>query len=205
MSRFSMAFIVAVFLLNSDLSEAKTAANKLKKEVTMSTTATNPIVILETNKGPIEVELWEDKAPITVKNFLTYVDEKFYDETVFHRVIPKFMIQCGGMTADMKEKSTHAPIKNEASKDLANKKGTLAMARTSDINSASSQFFINLVDNGFLDHTGTGPQNYGYAVFGTVTKGMETVDAIAKVTTGNSGYHQDVPQEAVIIKSARRK
>jgi peptidyl-prolyl cis-trans isomerase A (cyclophilin A) len=201
MSRFNMAFIVAVFLLNSHLSDAKTT----KKGIPVTTTSANPIVLIETNKGPIEIELWEDKAPITVKNFLTYVDENFYDGTVFHRVIPKFMIQGGGMTADMKEKSTHAPIKNEASKELLNKKGTLAMARTSDINSASSQFFINLVDNGFLDHTGTGPQTFGYAVFGTVTKGMETVDAIAKVTTGNSGYHQDVPQEAVVIKSARRK
>jgi cyclophilin family peptidyl-prolyl cis-trans isomerase len=203
MSRFNMAFIVAIFLLNSHLPDAD--AKTTKKGIPVTTTSTNPVVLIETNKGPIEIELWEDKAPITVKNFLTYVDENFYNNTIFHRVIPKFMIQGGGMTADMKEKSTHPPIKNEASKELLNKKGTLAMARTSDINSASSQFFINLVDNGFLDHTGTGPQTFGYAVFGAVTKGMETVEAIAKVTTGNSGYHQDVPQEAVIIKSARRK
>lgn len=165
----------------------------------------NPVIIIETNKGNMEAELWEDKAPITVKNFLAYIEDKHYDGTIFHRVIPNFMVQGGGMTPDMKEKSTKAPIKNEASASLKNLRGTLAMARTMDINSATSQFFINHVDNDFLDHKGTGPQTFGYAVFGKVTKGLETLDGIAKVPTKDSGYHQNVPAEAVIITSIRKK
>lgn len=164
-----------------------------------------PVVIIETNKGTIEAELWEDKAPATVKNFLTYVDEKFYDNTVSHRVISNFMVQFGGMTQDLKEKKTHAPIKNEAQTELRNDRGTLAMGRTSDIHSATSHFFINQVDNEFLNHKGTGPQTYGYAVFGKVIKGLDVVDAIAKVPTGRSGYMDDVPKEPVIIKSISRK
>lgn len=165
----------------------------------------NPSVIIETNKGIMEAELWADKAPETVKNFLTYTDEKFYDNTVFHRVIPSFMVQGGGFTADMKQKQTKAAIKNEATSELKNVRGTLAMARTMDINSATSQFFINLVDNDFLNHTGTGMQTYGYAVFGKLTKGLDILDTIAKVPTGSSGPHENVPKEAVVILSIRKK
>lgn len=207
MSQLSSSFIVLLFLLNSNISvaktSAKTTANKSAKEGTKM--STYPVVILETSKGPMEIELWEDKAPITVKNFLTYVDEKFYDNTVFHRVISGFMIQGGGMTADLKEKSNHEQIKNEASAELQNLRGTLAMARTNVVDSATSQFFINHADNDFLNHKGKQPQNYGYAVFGKVTKGMETVDAIAQVKTGDKGFHQNVPIDPVVIKSARRK
>ncbi|MBY0385834.1 peptidyl-prolyl cis-trans isomerase [bacterium] len=165
----------------------------------------NPSVIIETNKGTMEAELWADKAPESVKNFLAYTDEKFFDNTVFHRVIPSFMIQGGGFTADMKQKQTKAAIKNEATSELKNVRGTLAMARTMDINSATSQFFINLVDNDFLNHTGTGMQTYGYAVFGKLTKGLDVLDAIAKVPTGSSGPHENVPKEAVVILSIRKK
>lgn len=208
LSRFSIAFIVGLFLLNSNLSMAAEKNGGLRKtaESKKGTIVSHPTVIIETNKGNIEAELWEDKAPITVKNFLTYADEKFYDNTIFHRVISGFMVQGGGMTADMKEKdSKHEPIKNEATNGALNERGTLAMARTMIVDSATSQFFINLVDNDFLDHKGKSPQTYGYAVFGKVTKGLETVDAIAKVATGNAGHHQNVPKEPVVIKSIRRK
>lgn len=167
--------------------------------------STNPVIEIQTNKGTIEAELWLDKAPATVQNFLTYAAEKYYDNTIFHRVIPHFMIQGGGFTPDMKEKTTHAAIKNEAKPELKNVKGTLAMARTMEVHSATSQFFINHVDNDFLDQKGTSPQNFGYAVFGKVIKGMEVIDAIAKVPTGNSGYHQDVPKEPVIIQTIKKK
>jgi len=177
---------------------AKTATHKKDNSV-------NATVIIETSKGTIEAELWGDKAPVTVANFLKYAEETFYDNTIFHRVISNFMVQGGGMTADMKEKSTHAAIVNEASSELKNLKGTLAMARTMDVNSATSQFFINLVDNSFLDHKGKTPQNYGYAAFGKVTKGMDVVEAMGKVATKSVGYHQDVPAEPLIIKSIRKK
>ncbi len=147
------------------------------------------------------MQLFDKQAPISVENFLRYVDEGFFDGTIFHRVIPGFMVQGGGLTADMKNKSGHAPIKNEATNGLKNKRGTLAMARTNDINSATSQFFINLVDNDFLDHK---PGNYGYAVFGRIDSGMDVVDAIAAVKTGNKGCYQDVPTETVTIESVRR-
>jgi peptidyl-prolyl cis-trans isomerase A (cyclophilin A)/peptidyl-prolyl cis-trans isomerase B (cyclophilin B) len=159
------------------------------------------MVILHTNYGDITVELDAAKAPKTVENFLQYVRDGHYNGTIFHRVIPGFMIQGGGMTADLKDKDNHEPIKNEATNGLKNKRGTLAMARTSDINSATSQFFINLVDNDFLDNKSG---NYGYAVFGRVDSGMDVVDAIAAVKTGNKGRYQDVPTETVVIESARR-
>lgn len=165
----------------------------------------HPVVIIETNKGTMEAELWDDKAPISVKNFLAYADEKFYNETIFHRVIPNFMIQGGGFTSDMKQKQTKAAIKNEATAELKNVRGTLAMARTMDINSATSQFFINHVDNDFLNHTGPGMQTYGYAVFGKVTKGLDVLDAIAKVTTTTVGPFENVPKEPVKIISIRKK
>lgn len=156
-------------------------------------------VLIETNKGNITIELNRDKAPISVENFLNYVRDGFYEQTIFHRVIPNFMIQGGGFSADMKQKTPATQIKNEADNGLKNARGTLAMARTQVVDSATSQFFINLVDNDFLDHQGKTPNGYGYAVFGRVTAGMEIVDSIAKVATRNQGSHQDVPKEPVII------
>jgi len=157
------------------------------------------MVILKTTMGDITVELDEANAPVSVKNFLEYVDEGFYDGTIFHRVIPGFMIQCGGMTKDMQRKRTKPPIKNEADNGLKNLRGTLAMARTNEVNSATSQFFINLKDNAFLDHGG---RDFGYAVFGKVTEGMDVVDRIAAVSTGKVQGHQNVPMEPVTIENA---
>jgi peptidyl-prolyl cis-trans isomerase B (cyclophilin B) len=162
---------------------------------------TNPIVLVKTSKGDITLELDAAKAPLTVANFLQYVGAGHYDGTIFHRVIPGFMIQCGGMTTEMKEKATQAPIKNEADNGLKNVRGTIAMARTSVVDSATSQFFVNLVDNDFLDHSAPTPRGWGYAVFGKVIGGMETVDIIARVPTGSRGAHADVPSEQVVIQS----
>lgn len=161
-----------------------------------------PSVRLQTNKGEICIELDRDKAPVSTENFLAYARENFYDQTIFHRVIPGFMIQGGGFTADMSQKKTKAPIKNEADNGLPNSRGTIAMARTQVVDSATCQFFINLVDNNFLDHKGQAPNAYGYAVFGKVTAGMDVVDAIAQVATGNRPPHQDVPLEPVSIEKA---
>ncbi|MGO8703518.1 MAG: peptidylprolyl isomerase [Candidatus Brocadiia bacterium] len=160
----------------------------------------NPVVVVETSEGAIKIELWPDKAPKTVENFLSYVDEKFYDGTIFHRVIEKFMIQGGGFTADMVQKKTHPPIKNEARADVKNARGTIAMARTGEVDSATAQFFINTVDNAFLNHAGESPRTFGYAAFGKVIDGMDIVDKIAKVQTGQG----DVPVSVVLIKSIRR-
>jgi cyclophilin family peptidyl-prolyl cis-trans isomerase len=159
------------------------------------------MVILTTSHGDITLELFEDKAPLTVANFLAYVDEGFFDGTVFHRIIPNFMIQGGSLTEGLQQKQTRAPIKNEADNGLSNLRGTLAMARTQVVDSATAQFFINLNDNYFLDH---GVRDFGYAVFGKVADGLDVVDAIAAVETGNQGMHQDVPLEHVFIESARR-
>jgi cyclophilin family peptidyl-prolyl cis-trans isomerase len=172
--------------------------------VSVALQAANPQVLLKTSKGDITIELFQDQAPISAKNFLSYVDEKFYDGTVFHRVIKGFMVQGGGMTPDLHEKSAKPPIKNEAGNGLKNKRGTLAMARTPEIDSATSQFFINLVDNTFLDHQQGDPDKFGYAVFGKVVTGMDIVDAIAAVPTGSKGMHKDVPREPVTILSATR-
>jgi cyclophilin family peptidyl-prolyl cis-trans isomerase len=150
--------------------------------------------------GSITVELDDEKAPITVKNFLDYAASGHYDGTIFHRVIDGFMIQGGGFTRAMDQKPTKAPIKNEASNGLTNKRGTIAMARTMVVDSATSQFFINLVDNDFLNFRAPTPQYYGYAVFGKVTDGMDVVDKIAKVKTGFAGPHQNVPEEPIVIK-----
>ena len=166
---------------------------------------TNPVVVMETNKGTVVMELWQDRAPITVENFLRYVDNNLYNNLTFHRVIPGFMIQGGGYDVNFVEMSGYAPIKNEASPTLRNDRGTLAMARTNVIDSATSQFFINLVDNDFLNQTGTSAQNFGYAVFGRVIEGMEVVDAISGVATGNQRQHQNVPVEPVIIQSITRR
>ena len=156
---------------------------------------------LETTKGNISIEVNEAAAPITSANFQKYVEEGFYDGTIFHRVIPNFMIQGGGFTSDMQQKATYAPIKNEASNGLKNLRGTVAMARTNNPDSATAQFFINVVDNAYLDYKG--PANPGYTVFGKVVEGMDVVDSIAKVKTIGKGGMQDVPAEPVIIKSAR--
>jgi len=159
------------------------------------------MIKFETSHGDFTVEVDEESAPLSAKNFLRYVDEGFYDGTIFHRVIPGFMIQGGGFTEDMSHKDGHAPIRNEADNGLRNQRGTLAMARTNDLHSATSQFFVNLVDNDFLDHR-TG--SFGYAVFGRVTAGLDVIDRIAKVKTGRRHGHDDVPAEAVVIRSARR-
>lgn len=160
------------------------------------------VVLMKTSKGDVTLELDADKAPDTVGNFLRYVDEGFYDGTVFHRVIKNFMIQGGGFTPDMKQKKTRDPIRNEAKNGLKNLRGTVAMARTSDPHSATAQFFINHKDNEFLDYPGQ--DGWGYAVFGKVTGGMEVVDAIAAVPTGTSGGFRDVPTEPVTILSVTR-
>lgn len=165
---------------------------------------TNPQVALHTNHGEIVIELDAEKAPKTVENFLHYLDEGFFDGTIFHRVIPGFMIQGGGFDAQMKQKGTHAPIANEAENGRKNLRGTLAMARTNDPHSATAQFFINLVDNAFLDFKSASGSGWGYAVFGKVLVGMDVVDKIAKTPTGNSGGHQDVPKETVLIERAER-
>ena len=164
----------------------------------------NPTVVIQTAQGAITAELWADQAPITVANFLQYLEAKAFDGTIFHRVIPGFMIQGGGFTPDMRQRPTSKPIKNEARADVPNRRGTLAMARTSVVDSATAQFFINLADNAFLNHTDETPRGFGYAVFGKVTAGMDVVDKIAQVRTGNSGPHQDVPVMAVVIQSVRR-
>ncbi|HYC36330.1 MAG TPA: peptidylprolyl isomerase [Usitatibacter sp.] len=161
-------------------------------------------VRLTTNHGAIVLELDEAKAPATVANFLSYVDAGHYDGTIFHRVIDGFMVQGGGFTRDMKQKPTQAPVKNEASNGLKNANYTVAMARTGVRDSATSQFFINVKDNAFLDYSGESPQGWGYAVFGKVVEGKDVVDKIRKVPTGNSGGHQDVPREAVVIEKAER-
>ena len=165
----------------------------------------NPVVVMETNKGTVRIELWADKAPITVANFLRYTDARFYNGLVFHRVIPDFMIQGGGFNPAMVQSSAFEPIKNEATAELKNTRGTLAMARTQVVDSASSQFFINLVDNAFLDHTDETARGFGYAVFGEVIEGMDIVDQIATVATGNAQGHQNVPLEPVIITTMRRE
>lgn len=162
--------------------------------------ASTPRVVLTTSLGQIELELDNQKAPISVKNFLSYVERGFYDNTIFHRVIPGFMIQGGGFVSSMQQKNTDAPIKNEADNGLKNLRGTIAMARTAEQNSATSQFFINLVDNDFLNH---GERDFGYAVFGKVVKGMDVVDKISAVATGNSGPNQNVPTKPVTIISAK--
>ena len=158
-------------------------------------------IVFETSVGNFEVELFDKEAPISAKNFQDYVDDGFFDGTTFHRIVPGFVIQGGGLTPDFQNKQTRAPISNEAKNGLKNKRGSLSMARTSDINSATSQFFVNLADNEFLDH---GPRDYGYAVFAQVTEGMDVVDKIAKVKTGRRKGYQDAPMEDVVIVSAKR-
>ena len=159
------------------------------------------MIRFETSLGAFTIELFEKDAPVSVQNFIDYVEAGHFDGTVFHRVIPGFVVQGGGMTEDMKQKSTRAPIKNEADNGVRNRRGTLSMARTNDPHSATSQFFVNLVDNAFLD---PGRGGAGYAVFGCVTEGMDVVDKIAAVKTGSKGGHQDVPVTPVEVKSAKQ-
>ena len=162
----------------------------------------NPKVKLTTSMGDIVLVLDAEKAPITVENFTTYVGNGHYDGVIFHRIIPGFMVQGGGMEPGMKERSTLSPIQNEADNGLKNDKGTIAMARTNDPHSATAQFFINLTDNDFLNHTGKDLRGWGYAVFGEVTEGIDVVEAMGKVETGSAGFHQDVPKEDVVIIKA---
>jgi cyclophilin family peptidyl-prolyl cis-trans isomerase len=159
------------------------------------------MVRFETSHGAFTVELFPKEAPVSVENFLTYVDDRHFDGTIFHRIVPGFVIQGGGLTSEFANKKTRAPISNEAKNGLKNGRGTLSMARTSDINSATSQFFVNLADNAFLDH---GPRDYGYAVFGRISEGMDVIDKIARVSTGRVKGYSDAPLEDVIILSARR-
>ena len=166
--------------------------------------AENPNVLLDTTEGEILIELYPDKAPETVANFLKYVDEGFYKNTIFHRVIKGFMIQCGGLTLKMEEKPTNAPVKNEADNGLKNDRGTIAMARTMDPHSATAQFFINLVDNEFLNYTAPTVQGWGYCVFGKVVDGMDVVDKIGKTKTGTRPPYDDVPLDSVLINEASR-
>ena len=177
---------LAMTCLGQDSQQQSPVAAENKPETAPAPTTEEkiPMILMKTSKGDIKIELFADKAPISVKNFLQYVDEKHYNGTIFHRVINGFMIQGGGFTASMAQKPTKAPIKNEATNGLKNKRGTIAMARTSDINSATSQFFINVADNGFLDHQAPNPQGFGYCVFGKVVEGMDVVDQIKGVKTG---------------------
>ena len=158
-------------------------------------------ILMTTTVGPMTLELDADNAPKTVENFLSYVSNGFYDGTIFHRVIDNFMVQGGGFTADMEQKATQAPIENEANNGLKNARGTIAMARTQDPHSATAQFFINVQDNDFLNHTGENMQGWGYAVFGKVTEGEDVLDKIRCVQTGSQAGHQDVPVEPIIIES----
>lgn len=185
-------FIFLPWLASAQQAES-TPGNPFEKEL--------PTVVIHTSKGEIKVELYEDQAPVTVKNFLDYAGKGRYDGTIFHRVIPGFMIQGGGFDADLAQQPTEAPIKNEADNGLSNERGTLAMARTNDPDSATAQFFINVVDNTALDHRGKqSGRTWGYAVFGRVVEGMEVVDEIRFVPTEARGPHQDVPIEPVIIE-----
>lgn len=201
MRNFITAFLVCSGIANADVNQnaALTAQAATKEE------SKTVILIMETNKGKVTLELYPDKAPATVSNMLSYADAKFYDGTIFHRVIDGFMIQGGGFTRDMLQKRPKAPIKNEADNGLRNERGTIAMARTSFVDSATSQFFINLVDNSqSLNFKAKTDAGYGYCVFGRVIDGMDVVDKIAKSPTGVSGRHRDVPTEPVIINSIRR-
>jgi cyclophilin family peptidyl-prolyl cis-trans isomerase len=167
-----------------------------------ATTGAEPVVVMKTSLGEVQIKLFKDKAPVSVANFLAYVNKKFYDGTIFHRIIPTFMVQGGGYTPDMTKKPTGAPIKNEAQNGLKNARGTLAMARTADPNSATAQFFINVADNDFLNYTAPNPAGWGYCVFGKVVDGMTVVDRIKGVPTGTRAGHKDVPLTEVLIEKA---
>ncbi|HBM16633.1 MAG TPA: peptidylprolyl isomerase [Lentisphaeria bacterium] len=195
-----------LFAAQSD-SKLTTTNDKVNSMQTNDTSdkSPNPVVVIQTNLGDIEVELNQEKAPNTVKNFLQYVKSDFYSGTIFHRVIKNFMIQGGGFTKDMVQKKTNPPIAIESDNGLKNDKGTIAMARTSDPNSATSQFFINTKDNSFLNYTSPTAQGYGYAVFGKVIKGMDIVDKIEDSKTTSVGYMSDVPVNAIVIDKIYKK
>ena len=203
----SSKVLAATAALSVAFAECKADNSNAATDVTSTNAVAQTTVAatVETSLGTIELELDKAKAPVSVSNFVAYAKSGHYDGTVFHRVIDGFMIQGGGFTADMVQKETLPPIKNEAANGLKNARGTIAMARTMVVDSATCQFFINLKDNGFLDHRAPNPQLFGYAVFGHVTKGMEVVDKIAKVKTGSRGYFQDVPVEPVTIKKVTVK
>ena len=201
-SLFAPLFILGCASTNSAIA-SQTQPNSTSNANTQETTMSNmPLVELETSMGNITIELNEEKAPKTVENFLNYVKSGHYDGTIFHRIIDGFMIQGGGMDAEMNEKATNAPVENEADNGLKNDAGTIAMARTQDPHSATSQFFVNVKDNDFLNHSGKNMQGWGYTVFGKVTSGMDVIEKMRGVPTGRFGMHADVPKEPVIINSA---
>lgn len=197
---YFLAFALMAFSFTAD---AKDKAKKSDKKPTKNPTVVMDIHMDGKSIGKIKVKLNSEKAPLSTENFMKYVDDKFYDGTIFHRVIPTFMIQGGGMLEDMSEKPTGKSIKNEAKNGLSNKRGTIAMARTNEVDSATSQFFINVVDNQRLDYKSDA--QYGYAVFGEVTSGMDVVDKIKDIKTASRGPNDDVPTKTVLIKSVRRK
>ena len=195
-SKLITSYFVIALLINSCTNQTNEASVSQNKEGDMTA------IIINTSYGDIKLELNKEKAPITTENFVAIAKSGYYEGTIFHRVINGFMIQGGGLNADMTNKSSGtAPIQNEANNGLPNDRGTVAMARTMDPHSATSQFFINHKDNNFLNHTGENPQGWGYAVFGKVTEGMDVVDKIADVATGSSGGHQDVPVDLITIES----
>lgn len=194
---FLLVFMLVTFSFM--VSSAQAANSSTQQGTTMST---NPQVLLHTNKGDITLELDAEKAPKTVENFLNYVNAGFYDGTIFHRVIPNFMVQGGGFEVGMAQKNTNDPVENEANNGLKNDMYTVAMARTSDPHSATAQFFINVANNDFLNHTNPTPNGWGYTVFGKVVEGTDVVDTLKGVKTGSKGFHQDVPVEDLIIESA---
>ncbi len=215
MTFMKLASAVVVFSSFALTARAAEEAPKTKAAETKKTEAAkpeakkgdkvNPHVVIETSMGQIEIELYQEQAPISTKNFLEYAEKGFYNGTIFHRVINNFMVQGGGFNKDMSQKPTSAPIKNEATNGLKNEKYTLAMARTSVVDSATAQFFINVKDNEFLNHSSPTPQGYGYAVFGKVVGGQDVVDKIKAVPTGTKAGMQDVPTTVVEIKSTKRK
>ncbi len=200
MQKFLLILSIAFFTLTVTYLYSNKDTGMTKPNIKNET-----IVVLKTSLGDITVELYPEKAPETVKNFLKYVDEGHYEQTIFHRVIENFMIQGGGFTSNMQQKPTHAPVINEAGNGLLNKRGTIAMARTSDVNSATSQFFINTVDNPFLNYRGDSPHEFGYCVFGKVIDGMDIVDEIKVVDTKSQGPYQDFPVKPVVILKVLKK
>jgi peptidyl-prolyl cis-trans isomerase B (cyclophilin B) len=204
-SLFAPLFILGCASTNTNNTMiSDTQPNSLSNTNNQETTMSDmPVVQLETSMGDITIELNEEKAPKTVENFINYVNSGHYEGTIFHRVIDGFMIQGGGMDAQMNEKKTNAPIENEADNGLKNDKGTIAMARTQDPHSATSQFFINVKDNDFLNHSGKNMQGWGYTVFGKVTDGMDVIEKMRSVATGRFGMHADVPNEPITINSAK--
>ena len=204
----ALVIVIAMGLASSVCAQEKTEEKEAVKADEALAAETekkpeeNPMVIIETNYGNITLELFQKQAPLSVENFLSYVRDGFYDGTTFHRVVKGFVLQAGGINEEMKQKKQKAPIQNEATNGLSNKTGTLSMARTSAINSGTSHFFVNLVDNTRLDHTGMAPAQYGYAVFGKVAEGWDVVEKIANVKVTNKGQFQNVPAKPVTIKTA---